>query len=189
MPRDGAGGDCLNPRTYGRGNGFMRLRVCLASMLLLALAGGARAGEDYFLLMFGAQRVPNNPNYSHSFATFVRVSWLGDGPCPHNPTLETYTISWLPENMRVRVLALCPECGRNFDLHTTIRWCLSEDMRVSLWGAYRIEPQLYHLAGNQVGLLESGRVRYKAVDTGYPSDRVTNCIHALANVVEGPRVR
>ena len=36
-------------------------------------------------------------------------------------------------------------------------------------------------------LLESGQVLYKAIDLGYPEDRVSNCIHALGDVVEGYR--
>src|SRR5207249_1507898 len=54
---------------------------------------------------------------------------------------------------------------------------------------YRICPELYFLAQKQVGLLQSGQVRYKAIDTGYPSDQVTNCIHALSSVVDGYRLR
>src|SRR4051812_8346551 len=122
----------------------MRVRQTRSLLLLLALvlplaAGEARAGEAYYLLMFGAQQVPNNPNYSHTWATFVRAWWDGNGPCPVSPRLEARTISWLPRNMDVRTLALRPECGANFDLDTTLRWCRCNDMRVSLWGPYQIE--------------------------------------------------
>ena len=41
----------------------------------------------------------------------------------------------------------------------------------------------------QVGLLNSGRVRYKANDVGYPSHKVSNCIHAVSSISEGYRVR
>lgn len=167
----------------------MKLSGLAAGLLLLIFGSGARAGEDYFLLMFGSQRVPNDPNYSHSFATFVRASWLGDSPCPVNPCLETVTISWLPCNMKVRTWALCPEEGRNFDLHTTIRWCLDNQMRISLWGAYRIDPDLYFRAQKQAALLESGQVQYKAVDMGYPTDRASNCIHAIGSIANGYRIR
>lgn len=168
----------------------MYVRASITAVLLsLACTGAARAGEDYFLLMFGSQRVPANPNYSHSFATFVRVTWEGDGPCPQNPLIEAHTISWLPRNMKVRVLALHPECGHNFDLHTTIRWCLCNDMRVSMWGAYRICPELYYLALRRIARLESGQVEYKANDAGYNSADVSNCIHAISTVIEGPRFR
>jgi hypothetical protein len=159
-----------------------------AAALMALLAPTARAGEAYYLLMFGSQQVPNNPNYSHSFATFVKATWLGDGPCPQNPVLEAHTISWLPCNMVVRLWALCPEEGRNFELHKTIRWCLCNDMRVSLWGAYQIDPELYCLAMRRIGVLESGQVRYLADDSFRNDERVTNCIHAISAVVDGSRL-
>lgn len=167
----------------------MRSRlVCVALLLHLLSAGAARAGEDYFLLMFGSQQIPNKPQYSHSSATFVKVCWPGDGPCPANPVLQPVTISWLPCDMKFKLIARA-ECGRNFDLDTTLRWCYCNDMRVSLWGPYRICPELYYKALHIAARLEGGRVRYKAVDTGYNSAYVSNCIHAIANVVQGPRVR
>ena len=57
----------------------------LAVLLVLVCPGIGRAGEDYFLLMYGSQRIPNNPNYSHSFATFVRVRY--NGPQPGVPVI------------------------------------------------------------------------------------------------------
>lgn len=167
----------------------MKRLASLTALLLLACPGKVRAGEDYYLLMFGAQSVPANPNYAHSFATFVRASWEGDGPCPQNPCIEAHTISWLPATMVVRTHALFPECGRNFDLHTTIRWCQDNCMRVSLWGPYRICPDLYYLALKQKAHLESGAVRFKALDSFRNTQRVTNCIHALADVLDERRVR
>ena len=94
------------------------IRFCLIVLLFAGSTRVASAGEDYFLLMFGSQRVPANPNYSHSFATFVRATWEGDGPCPVNAKLEVHTISWLPAKMKVRINAFHPECGHNFDLAT-----------------------------------------------------------------------
>ena len=165
-----------------------RIRWLGLFVLLVAPAVG-RAGEDYFVLMFGQQQIPNDPNYSHTFATFVKATWAGDGPCPVNAKLEAHTISWLPENGVVRCWALLPECGRNFGLHETIRWAECNHMRTSVWGAYRICPELYCMALKQEGLLESGQVRYKAVDSLYPSERVSNCIHAVSGVRDGNRVR
>src|SRR5262245_36845752 len=95
----------------------------LSLLLSLAFPALAHAGEDYFVLMFGAQRVPAQPNYSHSFATFVRVRCPVGVAAPKTVLLDTVTISWLPADMEVRALALLPESGRNVDLHTTIRWC------------------------------------------------------------------
>jgi hypothetical protein len=167
---------------------FHRWFYTLAMLLSLATAS-AQAGEEYYLLMFGSQRVPANPNYSHTLATFVKATWLGDGPCPVNPTLEAHTISWLPANLKIRTNALLPECGHNFDLHQSLDFAYATDQRVSLWGPYRIHPELYHRALARKAELESGRVQYKANDFGYRSNRVSNCIHAVSSIVEGPKLR
>jgi hypothetical protein len=168
---------------------LLPLAAVLAGAFALTSPPTARAGEAYYLLMFGSQRIPNNPNYSHTFATFVRVRWAGNGPCCAPFVCDAYTISWLPANMKVRVNALCPEPGRNFDLHTTIRWTQCNKMRLSLWGPFPIEKCLYDKALERIAELESGRVRYKANDAGYNSARVTNCIHAISTIVGGRRVR
>lgn len=156
---------------------------------VLAVAGHAPGGEAYYLLMFGSQRVPNNPNYSHTFATFAKVSWLAPGPCPRDPLVEAHTISWLPANLKIRVGALLPECGRNFDLYATLDFAHCTGQRVSLWGPYCIQPDLYKRALGRKAELESGRIDYKANDMGYRSDRVCNCIHAISTIAEGPRLR
>jgi hypothetical protein len=138
--------------------------------------------------MFGSQQVPNDPNYSHTFATFVRATWPGNGPCRAAPRLEAHTISWLPANGRIRTAALLPEEGRNYGLDETLRYVLANDERVSLWGPYRVDPELYGLALQQIDVLDSGEVLYKSIDSFRRSCRVSNCIHAVATVVEGPRV-
>jgi hypothetical protein len=40
----------------------------------------------------------------------------------------------------------------------------------------------------RAGILESGRVLYKAIDFGYRDNHVTNCIHGISAVAEGPRL-
>ena len=159
-----------------------------APLALLLFAGQAPAEEFYYLTMFGSQTTPNNPNYSHTFATFVRAS--GEGPCPTGYVVEDcFTISWLPTSLKVRTRALLPECGHNFDLPQTLHYVLSEDEHVSMWGPYRIDEELYDNAVQQRDVLESGEVRYKALDSGYPTDRASNCIHAVGSVAHGYRIR
>jgi hypothetical protein len=155
---------------------------------LLFWTGRVQAGEAYFLLMFAAQRTPNLPSDSHSFASFVRASWPDEGPCPRAPCLEVYTISWFPAKLPVRAYALLPECGRNFGLEETLQYVLASHARVSLWGPYPIDADLYRRAARQVTLLTSGQVAYKMIDTGYCSDGVSNCIHALSGLCGGPAV-
>src|SRR5262245_61246347 len=117
------------------------------------MPAGAHAGEAYYLLMFGSRRVPADPNYAHSFATSVRVRWVGNGPCQDPFLLEAHTISWLPANLKVRTMALRPECGKNFDLHATLRIVLCNKERVSLWGPYPIAPCLYDKALERIAEL------------------------------------
>lgn len=161
----------------------------ITTLLTLATAGAARSGEAYYLVMLASQRTPNDPNYSHTFATFVRTFWEGDGPCVGPVSLEALTISWLPDNGVVRLHALLPECGRNYGLDETIRLALRDKERVSLWGPYQVEPDLYYRALRQIAVLNSGQVQYKANDTCRHSDRVSNCIHAVSTVADGPKLR
>jgi hypothetical protein len=165
------------------------LAAVLAGAFALASPPTAGAGEAYYLLMFGAQRIPNNPNYSHSFTVFVRVRWAGDGPCCAPFVCDHHIISWLPANLKIRTNALCPERGVNLELHSTLRFVLGNKDRVSLWGPYPIEKCLYDRALVRIAELQSGRVKYKANDAGHNSARVTNCIHAISTIVGGWRVR
>ena len=162
------------------------LRFGAVVWLAFVLPASAQAGETHFLLMFGSQRIPNNPDYAHTFATFVRVQWAGDGPCRKGAHFEAHTISWLPSNLVVRTRAFLPESGKNFDLDTTLRYALCNKERVSLWGPYEIRPDLYCRALKQIDRLDSGKLKYKANDTAFPASRVSNCIHAVSEVVERP---
>ena len=161
----------------------------LAVVLTLARGGSAMGGEAYYLVMFGSQRVPANPNYSHTWTTFVKATWPGDGPCPKNATIESHTISWLPANLIIRTSAPLPECGHNFGLHETIDFANRTCQRISIWGPYCIDCELYEWALARKAHLESGRIKYKANDVGHRSVRVSNCIHAVSSVVEGPKLR
>jgi hypothetical protein len=154
-----------------------------AVLVPLALGGTARASEAYYLLVFGAQQIPNQPDYSHSFATFVRAVWSDGRP----PCLEAHTVSWLPRSLRVRALAPAPEWGVNLDLDATLRWACANDARVSLWGPFQITRELYLSAVARIRVLEGGGVLYKAVDFGYSPEQASNCIHAVSSVVGGQR--
>lgn len=162
---------------------------------LLLCAGLALAGlgptltpadETYFVLVFGSQRPGVNlPGHAHSFATFVRVT--GD-PCRADAQVEAFTISWLPATLDVRPLALHPECGVNLDLPTTLKWAQDDGQRVSLFGPFQIQKCCFDRARAKFAQLNSGAVLYKAADLN-PDDNVSNCIQALADVVDGPRLR
>jgi len=160
----------------------------LTSLFLLVLTTAAAKAEDfYFVMVLGSQQDWPNPRFAHTFATFVKVS--AQEPCPDTFTIEeVHTISWLAATMVVKP-ALLPEPGTNFELRETIQWALDTCQRVSMWGPYQINEDLYCRALRQIDLLESCRVRYKAVDSGYPSSRVSNCIHAISSIAGGYRLR
>jgi hypothetical protein len=164
-------------------------RLLVAFIVFLGAAAAVNAGEAYYMAMFGSQRVPNNPNYSHTWTTFVRVTWPGDGPCPRDAHMEAHTISFLPVTGKVRIGALFPEPGRNYELHETFNFAYCTEQRVSMWGPYCIDRELYCRAVNRKAELDSGHIRYKANDFGYRSNRVTNCIHAVSTIAQGPRLR
>ncbi len=162
----------------------MRRSICLPVLLLALLwASPGVAAERYYVLVFGSQQVPPIPDATHTFAAFVRAT-----DSPAGPRLECYTISWLPANLVVRTRALLPEPGRNLDLYATLNYVLANGERVSLWGPYEIDRQVFFRALDQIAHLQSGRVQYKAIDSFYPSSRVSNCIHAVSQVLDKRRV-
>jgi hypothetical protein len=162
--------------------------VLAVGLLALVIPGRGQAGEAYFVVMFAAQRTPNEPEYSHSFATFVRVTWPDYCPTPTNYNYESHTISWMPVSRDVQVLNLHPECGCNFDLHTTILTYVHNRSRVSMWGPYQIAPELYHSALKEIAYLDSGKVLYKAMSGHRINANVCNCSHALMAAVDGPKM-
>jgi hypothetical protein len=154
---------------------------CAALAGSLLTAGQASAGEGYFLLVFAAQNHRINwAHEAHSFATFVKV--CGEGDQLENYRIETITISWLPVTETVKVRRLLPETGVNLGLPETLRWASELGLDVSMWGPYQIQKSLYDKASEQKAHLESGTVRYKAVDTAYPTAHVSNCIHAVSDL-------
>jgi hypothetical protein len=154
-----------------------------AALLLVAGVPPAPAAEWYFVAVFGCQRPEGGrPKYTHTFATFVRVSGEPRPGSPHRT--DAFTISWLSTDGGVRVVRALPELGKNFDLHTTLRLVLAGGESPSMWGPYEVQRALYDRAFAQWRRLESGEVLYKAVDIAYPSARVSNCVHAVSDLVE-----
>jgi hypothetical protein len=88
----------------------------------------------------------------------------------------------MPATLDLRAWALTPELGRNLGLHASLDWALATEQRISMWGPYQVDRDLYERALRQIALLESGRVSYKMIDTGFPVDCVSNCIHGISSV-------
>ena len=64
---------------------MMHFRSVLAAGLTIASLAltcpASRADESYYVLIFGSQRTPNRAKYTHTFATFVKVTDEGPGGC------------------------------------------------------------------------------------------------------------
>jgi hypothetical protein len=153
----------------------------LPVFLVLALAGSARAGESFYMIVFGSQLPKLNlPAHTHNFAIFLRAT--GEGCCMEQYRLEGWTISWMPQSLQVKVLRLRPECGVNLGLHQSLAWALEDGQRISMWGPYQIRKELFDRALAQVARLQSGAVAYKAINLCRCTDQVTNCIHAVSSL-------
>ena len=159
-----------------------RLVPLLAAGLLSLGGSPARGCESYFVLVWAYQNKPNLPRDTHSFATFVKVTRPPGEPAQ----IEHHTLSWLPVSMEVRALRPRPEPGHNLTLGETLDVAREQGLQLSLFGPYEIKESLYERSVRQMEKLHSGRIRYKALDAGYPTTRVSNCVHAVSDLVYWP---
>jgi hypothetical protein len=155
------------------------LLLPLAVVALLSPTAG-RAEERHYLIIFAAQSHPKIPRLTHTFATLVKVT---DGlpDCPSS-AIEAYTISWLPQTLKVRPYRLHDEPGRNLTLLETLDWAYGNHMHVSQWGPYAIEPDFFQLVYHEYARIENGEFRYKAIDPNQRGVRTTDCIHAITDI-------
>jgi hypothetical protein len=158
--------------------------MCLATALLAGLPSPGQAGEAYYLCVFGIQRpLLNRAKFTHTFGVFVKSSQPDGSPGPQ--ALETITISWLPATLDIHMLQRDPEPGILLDLPGTLYWAYCNRARVTLWGPYQIDPELYRRAVVRARLLQSGTIRYTSIDGPF-RPRAADCIHALSGVDVDP---
>jgi hypothetical protein len=161
------------------------MRYSLLFPLLLASFGwgsAAQSEEHYYVIIFGSQSTPRLPRYTHTWGTFVKAG--GEGPDSSSYHIDVViTISWLPANLAVRSLRLRAEEGVNFDLEATLAYVLPRE-RVSEWGPFQISKELYDRAVERKAELESGMVKYKAIDPNFgPRARsISDCIHGITDL-------
>jgi hypothetical protein len=155
------------------------LRHYAAGLLALVLLqpGRACAQERYYLWVFSSQSVPKLPRYTHTWATFAKVT-----DCAGQRSVEALTISWMPATLEIRPYALRPETGINLDLPATLRTVHAQCQRISVWGPYEIDAPLYLRAMAQKMRLESGQVQYRTVDPIFRNPNISDCIHAVSDV-------
>jgi hypothetical protein len=174
------------------------------------LGEGENTRDRYFIIPFAYQNKRNNPQFSHSFISVIRV--LADGKQPSlrsgfrrgrfkNRDFEAFTISWLPRDFDTNPHLCvfdgvgsrvdpdknkCPiSVGRNFRLDETVKLAVNVRNAVGIWGPYEIKKEAFDLAVKRKRLLDGGTIRYRADDRLYREDRVAiNCFHAMAGLEE-----
>src|SRR5262249_47338964 len=122
------------------------------------------------------------PRFTHAWATFVKASGEGSDSCTYH-ICETFTISWMPADLKIRALRLRAQEGVNLGLEATIENALPRE-RISEWGPYQISPWLYERGFEHKCRLESGVMLYKTIDPNIgPRVRyVSNCIHGVSDL-------
>lgn len=150
-----------------------------AVLVFLAVPSGfCRAGDWYYLLVFGSESTPKLPRFTHTWATFVKVS----GPCAGPYQIECQTISWYAAKLELTPWRALPECGVNLDLPTTLRLAREHQEQVWQWGPYQIRQDLYDRACRRIEQLQRGELLYKTIDVGFRSTYAVSCIHAVSDL-------
>jgi len=135
--------------------------------------------EPHYMLMFSSQGESLLPQVSHVFAAFVKTTAGGE---MNDRPVEAQCISWLPETLKVEPLHVTPEAGRNLSLAETIQWAKDMNARITMWGPFRIDQELYDMAIEQVERLNAKSVDYVMLDVFRAGRRATNCIHAVCDL-------
>jgi len=183
---------------------------CIKAKVTARLGAGKNPHDRYFIIPFAYQNKGNDPAFSHSFLSVIRV--FADGSQPkfdaglkkrsyQGREFEAFTISWLPhdfpQNPHLCVFegfgaALVPSMnrcplseGKSFDLPTTLKLAVHEQGAVGMWGPYEISKPGFDLGVKRLRLLETGTIKYRADDRGYRKRKeAINCFHAMAGLDE-----
>ena len=174
------------------------------------LGKGRNEHDRFFIIPFAYQNKRNQPEFSHSFLSVIRVFADGRQPSPtkglavrsyQNRAFEAFTISWLPndflenphlcvfDGFGARLIPSWNKCpvspGKDFKLPETLSLATRFKLALAMWGPYEITRGAFDLAVKRLRLLDSGTIKYRADDRGYRKDRVAiNCFHAMAGLEE-----
>ena len=182
----------------------------IKAKVLVRLGEGPNTRDRYFIIPFAYQNRGNDPAFSHSFISVIRV--LADEEQPEltpgletrteeNRNFEAFTISWLPADFMsnpnlcvfegvgsrlVPQLNTCPVVpGRNYNLEETIKLAVADRSAVAMWGPYEILKEGFDLGVRRKRLLEEGAIQYRADDRLYRKDGIAiNCFRAMAGLEE-----
>jgi hypothetical protein len=163
------------------------MRVLAAVAVALAAGAGAPpapARDAYYLVVFAAQNGELAVDRaSHDFAAFVHMdrSLLAAPGRPAPGAVETVTISWLPARLPICVTCLEPVPGHNYGLRETLLIEERAGLRLSQWGPFEVDAELFAMAKAQREHLEAGGTSYIVWDRGW-RPQALNCIHAVSDV-------
>ena len=188
---------------------FQQIANRIKAKVVARLREGVNTQDRYFFVPFAYQNKRNNPEFSHSFISAIRV--LADGKQPSlrsgfrrgrfkNRDFEAFSISWLPHDFDTnphlcvfdgvgsRVVPKWNKCpisaGRNFRLDKTLKLAVNAKNAVGMWGPYETKKEAFDLAARKQ-LLDGGTIDFRADDRLYRKDRVAiNCFHAMAGLEE-----
>lgn len=159
---------------------FLLNLVAIVCFLNSAFSPLAIASEEkYYVVLFSMNGTPDKPSLSHSFFTFVKLNAEGT-------QFSEQTISWLPENGRVRPLARVK--GKNFSRAETL--ALAEGRKLTHFGPFRTTKAFYDLATTRIAFLKPENVEYKMFDwksrkraANQQSGGAINCQHAATDML------
>lgn len=189
---------------------YEQIRNRIKEKVSKRLGEGRNDRDRYFIIPYAYENKGNDPEFSHSFISVIRV--FADGKQRNltpdlkvrkfkNREFEAFTISWLPHDFAenpnlcvfdgfgARLVASMNRCpvsvGKDFNLPGTIKLAVNAKVAVGIWGPYEITKPGFDLAVKRMRLLDSGAYKYRADDRGYRKDKIAiNCFHAMAGLDE-----
>lgn len=182
----------------------------IRNKILARLGDGRNSQERYFMIPFAYENRGNDPGYSHSFMTVIRVLpdhkqvKLTGGVKKRtymDREFEAFTISWLPHDFvtnpnlcvfkgfGARLVPKMNQCpvspGKSFTLKESIQLGANVGNAVCMWGPYEISRGGFDLAVKRLRLLEGGTIKYRADDRLTRGDLTAiNCFRAMAGLYE-----
>ena len=187
---------------------YQQITQRIREKIAARLPDGPLAHDRYFIVPFAYENRGNDPAFSHSFMTIIRIFAEGSQPTPDSEfkkgTLkgwewEAFNISWIPADFMenpdlcvfsgfgARLFPKCNKCpispGKNFTLQDTIQLAVNAKVAVGMWGPYEISKDAFDRALKRKAFLDAGNIKYRADDRLYQKKQIAiNCFHAMASL-------